>query len=92
MGVKPLYIAVGDKGELFVTEHWDSQYTVFSPQGQRLLNVGSKGKPPFGDGWPTGIAADDQGNVCVATDHKLHKFNKHGAGNGTISNVQTFPL
>ena len=78
LGVKPLYIAVGDKGELFVTEHWDSQYTVLSPQGQRLLNVGSKGKPPFGDGWPTGIAADGKSNVYVASGHKVQKFNRYG--------------
>jgi len=77
-GVKPLYIAVGDKGELFVTEHWDGQYTVLSAQGQRLLNVGSKGKPPFGDGWPTGIAADGKSNVYVASGHKVQKFNRYG--------------
>ena len=78
LGVKPLYIAVGDKGELFVTEHWDGQYTVLSAQGQRLLTVGSEGNPPFGDEWPTGIATDEQGNVYVASDHTLHKFNGHG--------------
>ena len=78
LGVKPLYIAVGDKGELFVTEHWDGQYTVLSPQGQRLLSVGFKGKPPFGHGWPTGIATDDQGNVYVASAHKLQKLNRNG--------------
>ena len=77
-GVKPLYIAVGDKGELFVTEHWDGQYTVLSTQGQRLLNVGAKGKPPFGDGWPTGIATDGKGNVYIASGHKLQKFNRYG--------------
>ena len=26
--MKPYYIAVGDKGELFVTEHWDYRYAV----------------------------------------------------------------
>ena len=77
-GVKPLYIAVGDKGELFVTEHWGYRYAVLDPQGQRLLTIGSSRKPPFGDGCPTGIATTDQGNVYVASAHKVQKFNRNG--------------
>ena len=78
-GVKPYYIAVGDKGELFVTEHWDYRYAVLDPQGQRLLTIGSKGKPPFGNERSNGIATDDQGNVYVASHaHNVQKFNKHG--------------
>ena len=77
-GVTPLYIAFGNKGELFVTECWDHQYTVFYSQGQRILNVGSNGKPPFEDDGPTGIASDDEGNVYVASDHKVQKFNRCG--------------
>ena len=78
LGVRPLFTAVGDKGELFVTEHWDYRYAVLDAQGQRVLNIGSKGKPPFGDRCPTGIATDGEGNVYVANSHKVRKFNKHG--------------
>ena len=79
LGVQPYYIAVGDKGELFVTEHWDYQYTVLDAQGQRVLTIGSKGRPPFGNERPNGIATDGQGNVYVATHaHNVQKFNKHG--------------
>ena len=78
-GVKPLYIAVGDKGELFVTEYLNCRYIVLDAQGQRVLTIGSKGKPPFGDGHPNGIATDGEGNVYVTSyDDKVQKFNKHG--------------
>ena len=82
-GVKPYHISVGDKGELFVTESY--QYAVLDSQGQRVLTIGSKGKPPFGDGVPTGIATDGEGNVyvannrgCVASADKVQKFNRRG--------------
>ena len=77
-GVKPYYIAVGDQGKLFVTEHWDYQYTELNAQGQRILTIGSEGKSPFGDERPTGIATDVEGNVYVASDHKMQKFNRRG--------------
>ena len=51
-GVKPWYIAVGDKGELFVTEFGNCRYIMLDAQGQKRLTVGSKGKPPFGDRSP----------------------------------------
>ena len=75
--VRPHFIAVCD-GELFVTEHWDYRYTVLDAQGQRALTIGSKRNLPFGDGGPTGIATDGEGNVYVASDHKVQKFNRHG--------------
>ena len=77
--MKPYYIAVGDKGELFVTEHWDYRYAVLDTQGQRFLTIGSKGKPPFGNERPNGIATDGEGNVYVASHfHSVQKFNRYG--------------
>ena len=71
------YIAVGDKGELFVTEL--HQYTMLDAQGWRVLTVGSEEEPLFEDGEPKGITTDGEGNVYVTSDdHKLHKFNRHG--------------
>ena len=78
-GVKPYYIAVGDKGELFVTEYNQYQYTILDAQGQRVLTMGARGKPPFGYGNPTGIATDSEGNVYVASaGHKVKKLNRNG--------------
>ena len=77
-GVNPWYIAVGDKGELFVTEREEYRYTMLDSQGQRVLTIGSKGKAPFWDQDPTGIATDGMGNVYVASAYKLQKFNRDG--------------
>ena len=75
---RPFYIAISDT-ELFVTEYSAYRYTVLNMQGQRVLTIGSKGKPPFGDGDPTGIATDGDGSVFIASkDHKLWKFSRRG--------------
>ena len=81
LGVKPFYIAVGEKGELFVTEHWGRQYTVLDAQGQRVITMGSERDPQLG----FGIATDGEGNVYVASGHgsiasahKMQKFNRYG--------------
>ena len=77
--INACYIAVGDKGELFVNERWDYRYTVLDAQGQRVLTVGSEEEPPFEDGDPIGIATDGEGNVYVTSDdYKLWKFNRRG--------------
>ena len=76
--MNPWYIAVGDKGELFVTEPEDYRYTVLDSQGQRVLTVGSKRKAPFWDEGPSGIATDGGGNVYVASAYRLQKFNRDG--------------
>ena len=78
-GVKPLFIAVDDNGELFVTEEYHNRYRVLDAQGKAVLTVGSKGKPPFeAEGGPTGIATDGRGNVYIASAHKVQKFNRFG--------------
>ena len=75
-GVQPMYIAVGDNGELLVTENVYSRYTVLDTQGKRVLTIG---KPLFGDEWTTGIATDGEGNDYGASyNHNVQKFNKRG--------------
>ena len=74
--INAYYIAVGDKGELFVTE--TDQYTMLNAQGQRVLTVGSADELLFEDGDPIGISVDCEGNVYVTKKHKLHKFSRHG--------------
>ena len=74
--VEPMYITVGDKGELFVTEHWKGCYPEFDSPGQRDLTIGSKSGPLFGI---AGIAKDGESNVYVASyAEKLQKFNRSG--------------
>ena len=74
----PYYMAVSDT-ELFVTEYSAYRYIVLNMQGQRVLTIGSKGKPPFGGGHPRGIAADGDGSVFITSDdHKLWKFSRRG--------------
>ena len=76
--VDPCYIAVGDKGELFVTEHWNHRYIVLDTEGQKTLTIGSEGKPPFGYGPTTGFTTDGEDSMYVASDHKIQKFNRNG--------------
>ena len=71
------YVAFGDKEELFVTEHWQRQYTVLDAEGQRVLTVVPLDDPLYG--WTTGIATDDDGNVYVASgNHRVQKLNRGG--------------
>ena len=78
-GVQPMYVAVGDKGELCMSEHWDRRYTVLDAWGKIVLTKGFNIKPQFGDVYPAGIVTDGEGNVYVATnDHALQKFNRGG--------------
>ena len=86
-GINPTYISIGDQGKLFVTECQVCRYKVLGVQGERVPIIGSKGMhmPPFGDGWPMGIATDGEGNVYVASgrlnvasSHKVQKFNRRG--------------
>ena len=77
-GVTPSCIAVGDKGELFVTEFGNCRYTVLDAQGQRVLTIGCKGEPPFGIENPRGIATESEGNVYVTSVDKVQKFNRRG--------------
>ena len=74
-----MFVAVGDQGELFVTETVEHRYTVLDSRGKRVLTIGSEGKPPFEEGDPHGIATDGEGNAYVASGtHKVQKFNRHG--------------
>ena len=77
-GVQPYCIAVDDNGEVFVTEHLHHRYAKLDSQGQRVLTIGSIGKPPFGARCPTGVTTDGEGNVYVTSAHKVQKFNRHG--------------
>ena len=74
-GARPMYIAFGDKGELFVSEHWNKKCTVLDAKSQKILTIKSK---VFVDRNPTGIATDGEGNVYVASEDKVQKFNRRG--------------
>ena len=41
-GVRPMYIAFGDKGELFVSEHCNKKCTALDAKGQKVLTIKSK--------------------------------------------------
>ena len=76
--MQPCCIAVDDNEEVFVTKHLHHRYAKLDSQGQRVLTIGSIGKPPFGARCPTGIATDGESNVYVTSAQKVQKFNRHG--------------
>jgi len=42
-----MFIAVGDNGELFVTEEYHNPYTLLDAEGNVVLAIRSNGKPLF---------------------------------------------
>ena len=54
-----MFIAVGDNGELFVTEEYHNPYTLLDAEGNVVLAIRSNGKLLFeAEVGPTGIATD----------------------------------
>ena len=58
--------AVGPDGNIHVLEHLTATIAVFSPAGEPLHNVGTRGRGPSELAMPTGWTWDDRGNIWVA--------------------------
>ncbi len=58
--------AIDADGNIHVLEHLAATIAVFSPAGEPLHNVGTRGRGPAELAMPTGWIRDDQGNIWVA--------------------------
>lgn len=89
---RPMGVAVGEHGRIYVTDSGNNRVCVFAPSGRFLFEFGSFGvaKPlaglkatyQAGDlDFPVGIATDDDGNVYVASfyNDSIEVYDANGA-------------
>lgn len=76
----PTYLALDQKGNLYVTDTLNARVQVFDPDGHYLRSIGERG-----NGWgmfdkPKGVALDSFGNVYVADSgwSNVQIFNQKG--------------
>ena len=76
----PWRVAVNDRDEIAVTEHWNHRVSVFSSEGTHLRSFGKEGQKNGEFNRPTGIAFDSHGNIIVADgcNHRVQVFDRNG--------------
>ena len=76
----PWRVAVNDRDEIAVTEHWNHRVSVFSSDGTHLRSFGKEGQKNGEFNRPTGIAFDSHGNIIVADgcNHRVQVFERNG--------------
>ena len=76
----PWRVAVNDRDEIAVTEHWNHRVSVFSSDGTHLRSFGKEGQKNGEFNRPTGIAFDGHGNIIVADgcNHRVQVFERNG--------------
>lgn len=67
-------------GRLFVTDFYNHQFHIVSPQGQRLKTVGKKGKKDGQFTYPTDVALASNETIWIADAyaHRLQQFDLQG--------------
>ncbi|CAH3038522.1 unnamed protein product [Porites lobata] len=75
----PWGVAVNDRDEIAVTEHWNHRVSMFSSDGTHLRSFGRWGYSNGEFQFPTGIAFDSHGNIVVADyNHRVQVFDRNG--------------
>jgi DNA-binding beta-propeller fold protein YncE len=76
----PTYLAVGDRGELYVTDTLNSRVLVFDTDGQYVRQVGERGTAWGNFDKPKGVALDTFGNLYVVDSgwSNVQIFNQRG--------------
>ena len=74
----PYRVTINSHGELLVSEWSSHQVSVLDAKGKRTGSFGCVGHEPEHVWHPTGVAIDGDGNVFVASHHKLQKFSPSG--------------
>ena len=78
--MKPMEVAINQRGEVVVTEWAGHCVTVFSPSGEKLRSFRTYGSGQGQFDSPYGIAVDGEGNILVADYHNycIQKFTAEG--------------
>ena len=70
---KLIDIAIDTKGMVYVTDPRKSNVLKFTPEGEHLATIGSKGEKPHQFAWPVGICIDSN-DIMYVTDNRKHKL------------------
>jgi hypothetical protein len=91
--VRPVSVAVGSDGLVYVADDWGSRVQVYSPLGEYLTTIGGNWGPGAGDmRWTRGVAVDTAGNVYVSDPgfgQRIQKFAR-GYPNWVQTNINGF--
>ena len=90
----PYGVAVNERGEVVVTEHYGHCVSVFSQCGKKLQSFGTEGSGHGQLWWPRGVTVDSEGNILVAdTDnHRIQKFTTTGKFLTAVGTKASGPL
>jgi len=89
-------VTTDSKGQIIVTEWNGHQVSIFSPEWDKILSLGS-GSRSSREGqfkYPAGVTVDDDDNIYVvdSNNHRIQKFSSDGnfvCSVGTYSNSHT---
>ena len=76
----PWSVAVNQRGEIIVAEHWGHCISIFSPSGEKIRTFDSKGSAQGQFKYPRGVAVDGDGNILVVDgdNHRIQKCTADG--------------
>lgn len=87
---RPTNIAIGPKGEIYVTDGYgNARIHKFAPDGQHLLSWGQPGTGPGEFHLPHGICLDQQGLIYAGDrqNNRIQVFNSRGEFVGQLGDV-----
>jgi tripartite motif-containing protein 71 len=78
--VRPVAVAVGPSGDVYIADAGDDRIVKLSPDGGRLAGWGGPGAAPGRFSEPAGIAVDSAGDVFVSDrrNERVQKFSADG--------------
>ena len=77
---KPWGVSINQRGEVVVAEWEGDRVSVFSPSGEKLRSVGTRGSGPGQVKCPCEVAVDGEGNILVAdsANSRIQRFTSKG--------------
>ena len=77
---QPWGVAVNQRGNIIVAENAGHCITMFSPEGEKIISIGSHGSNHGQFNQPEGVAVDGDDNILVVdfNNHRIQKFTSDG--------------